>query len=110
MKPLDVAVDCAAVARLTRLVTEDVLLDPIRNRILDRWPAETTWVGSHDDPTGGWVQATKIGTLVTCPWCASQWIAFGVVILRWKAPRLWDPIARALAASQIAGMAAEVTS
>lgn len=49
--------------------------------------------------------AHPIGVLTSCTWCASVWLAFGVVVLRQVAPRLWSPVARVLAVSAVAGWA-----
>ena len=49
-----------AVARLTRLVTRDYITQPFRR-----------WVQRH--------APDKLAYLVSCPWCASFWIA-GVVV------------------------------
>jgi len=44
-----------------------------------------------------------IGELVTCTWCASVWVGFGAVLARAYVPRVWAPVARALAFSSLAG-------
>lgn len=45
-----------ATFRLTRLIIEDQIFEPVRNRIWAKYP-----------PT------TQIGYLFTCPWCVSIW-------------------------------------
>lgn len=42
--------------------------------------------------------------LLRCPWCLSVWVGAGVVAARALCPRVWDPIARALAASEVTGL------
>lgn len=54
-----------ATFRLTRLITEDTITEPIRNWIWDRHPPEST----------------KIGYLFTCPHCASIYAATAVCLL-----------------------------
>lgn len=51
-----------ATARLTRLVTDDVIAQPFRIWVVTRW-------GGH----------SKIATLITCPWCLGLWIAGAVI-------------------------------
>lgn len=80
-------VDFLAVYRLTRLAQMDDILEG------PRWKVQRRLV---DHP--------KLLELTTCPWCLSVWIAFGVVFLRRVAPRFWNPIATALAASAVAGI------
>lgn len=44
-----------------------------------------------------------LGELITCAWCSSVWLGAGVVVLRRYAPRFWDPVARFLTYSAVAG-------
>lgn len=48
----------------------------------------------------------KLAILTTCPWCAGMWVALGVVAARNIAPRLWGPLAKALAISACSGLVA----
>lgn len=73
-------VDALAVHRLTRLVTDDDITEPLR----------TAW----ETKAPPW-----LAPLATCRWCASIHIAIAAVTLRRLAPRAWDPLARALALS-----------
>jgi hypothetical protein len=67
------------VARVTRLVTEDTILDEPRQWLLNRlWnfrrPAdvhESSWTPRY------WVG--KLHYLLTCPWCSSIWCAAGAL-------------------------------
>lgn len=134
------AVDALATARLARLVTTDTFppVRWARDRILVRWPAPGQpldgdahdrgfhgargilpgggWSPTHEDfdelgkQRTVWTDGTPIGELVTCPWCASIWLAAGVVVARRLAPSIWDPIARLLALSEAAGLAAETAT
>lgn len=45
-----------------------------------------------------------IGELLACTWCASVWVAFGVVAARRAFPRAWAPVATALALSSAAAL------
>lgn len=54
------------VARLTRLVTEDKLLEPFRFWLARRWPADS-----------------KRLYLFHCPWCFSMWVAFAAAPVVW---------------------------
>lgn len=86
---VDFVVDGLAVYRLTRLVQEDSLLDGPRDRALDRW--------GH----------RKAVELLTCPYCASVWLALAVVAARAALPRPWGAAARVLAFSAVAGLLSE---
>jgi len=87
---LALAVDALATYRLTRLVVEDEITAPIRNRVWER----------HDPAD------SKIGYLLTCPWCVSIWAGAAVVTARHIAPATWEPVARMLTASAVSGMIA----
>lgn len=88
---VDVAVDCLAVARLTRLLQDDEIpVGAAREWALDVFAG------------------TKIETLLTCPWCSSVWFGFFAVWARHRYPRAWSLLARALAASQVTGQLAEL--
>lgn len=83
---MTLAVGGLAVHRATRLVTDDTITAPVRDRIVDRggWPAD----------------------LVTCPWCVSVWVAAGWAALTVAAPRVARPLGALLAWSSIAGLLA----
>lgn len=87
---LGVVVDALATYRLTRLVVEDEIAAPLRDRV---------W--ARDDPG-----MARIGYLVTCPWCVSFWVAVAVVAARRAAPGPWGLAARVLAFSAVTGAAA----
>lgn len=57
----------AIVARTTRFLNDDTLFEPARDR-LESWARD------------GRVWRAKIAYLVTCPWCASIWIALPVAL------------------------------
>jgi hypothetical protein len=83
-------VDTLAVYRLTRLLTEDELMEPVRE-----------WVWKNHSP-----EDTKIGYFVTCPWCVSIWVGGAVVAARVVAPAQWDLVARGLVFSAATGLIA----
>lgn len=75
-----VIVDVLATHRLTRLVVDDEVTEPVRQAVLSR-------------SDGFWAD------LIGCRWCVSVWVGFGVVAARTLAPQVWNPVARALALS-----------
>lgn len=85
---LTVAEDALAVHRLTKLVLDDEITKPLREKIWKRFPPETT----------------KIGYLTTCPWCVSIWAGVAVIAAEAIAPDVWRPIARILAMSSVTGI------
>jgi hypothetical protein len=113
----ELLVDALAVARLARLVTKDVITVGPRDAVIrwaytrdgradlldgdDPWPAPppADVVRTDDHPP-------KIARLITCPWCASVWLAGGVVVMRRLAPGAWPRVARVLAMSHVAGLIA----
>lgn len=111
------ALDALAAYRLTKLVTSDVLTSEVRDGVVlaaysragrvlaidsvQRYPGQCADAVANDaDPP-------KLAVLVTCPWCASFWLGLAVVALRRLFPRLWGPLAEALAFSAVAGLVAE---
>lgn len=106
-----------AVHRLTRLVTADVITARPRRRII-AWsylrkghdPDVIYGDGSGPNDLEGMVDADmaedpcdvpKAATLVVCRWCASIWLAAGVVGASMLAPGLWWPVAAVLALSSV---------
>jgi hypothetical protein len=87
----DLLVDALACFRLTRLVTEDVVTQPFRQKIFDKHPpTEESW-----------------SYVLTCPWCASIWVGGGIALLRKFYPQAWNPAAEMLAFSAAVGLVAE---
>lgn len=87
----DLLVDALACHRLTRLVTEDVIFNKWRAKIYEKWP-----------PT-----EDKWSYVLTCPWCASVWLAGGIVAARSLFPKAWTPAAKLLALSSLTGLVME---
>jgi Protein of unknown function (DUF1360) len=89
-RALDAATDALATARIVRLVqVDEIPVGKARELVLDLY-GDKTW-----------------SDLLRCNWCLSVWVAGGVVLARHRWPRLWSPLARILAGSQVAGMLAE---
>lgn len=84
MIPAEV-VDALATYRLTRLIVDDKITTKLRNTATNRW-------GQHG-----------IGYLVNCPWCTSVWVGVGAVAVRRLFPKVWAPVAEAMAFSAAAG-------
>lgn len=112
-------VDALATFRLSRLVTADQLTAGQRERIIS-WAYNrngtrpVTAALIDQGGVGGWVDhvendpdAPALAYLITCGWCSSVWVGAGVVLARRWFPRLWGPVAEALALSAVAGLIAE---
>ncbi len=88
---IDLAVDALTTYRLTRLVVEDEIAAPLRDRIWKRWAPDRT----------------KVGYLITCPWCVSVWVGAGVVAAGAVAPTAWRALSRVLVLSALTGMVSQ---
>jgi hypothetical protein len=84
----DTVIDTAAVFRITKLVVDDEITSDLRSR----------WYEKHDP------QETKLGYLVSCPWCVGFWAAAAAVAARRVAPEAWSPVAHTLALSAVVGV------
>lgn len=86
-----------ATTRLTGLVTTDEITRPTRDAIITRL--------SRHPRVRYWAE-----TLITCPWCASIWIAAPIApLIVWHAASAWLLVpAVGLALSQVAGMLSSV--
>jgi hypothetical protein len=78
--------DALACYRLTRLLTTDRVAEPLRARV---------------------DSSSTAGYLIRCDWCMSVWCGGAVVAARHLAPRVWAPVATALAFSAVTGLIAE---
>lgn len=87
---LDLAVDALAVYRLTRLVTEDTILDRPRDWILENAP-------------------DRLAYLVSCPFCVSIYAGGLATLARTVFPRAWTPLSRLLALSAATSLKTEFT-
>lgn len=91
---LQLLVYALAVARITGLITADTITEGARDRIM-------AWLDDSPGSAGQW-----FSSLITCPWCASIWVAFIASPLIWfwgDTPVMLVP-AIALAFSQVSGM------
>ena len=93
MSEISFLVDGLAVFRLTKLVNDDEIFADVRDKLLDRFPPEST----------------KLGYLITCPWCVSIYTGLAAALARELAPRPWNVVASALAFSAATGLVAENT-
>ncbi len=87
----DDIIDALAVHRLTKLVIDDYITQPLRDKLFEK----------HDP------SESKLGYFATCPWCVSFWVGTGVVAARTIAPKAWRPLAYALAFSSVTGWVEE---
>lgn len=87
-------VDALAAFRLTRLIVTDDVFGVPRSSV-------KSWLLEHDHP--------RLYDLIGCPWCVSVYVGAGVVAARTVAPRVWHPLACALAFSAVTGALAEAT-
>lgn len=85
-----ILLDIIAVVRLTRLINQDVITEPLRDFVWERFPPNT-----------------KIGYLLTCPWCMSIWAGLSITLLRRFFPKTADIVSTTLTASQVTGTLAE---
>lgn len=94
-----------AITRLTRLLTEDVILQPLRRFIIRHRPQppgpemETVFNGGQGDDR--YITRPKVPAkdqphkedwlvyLVHCRWCASIWIAGAVTAVVYNFPHAW---------------------
>lgn len=100
MNGVRLAVQAAAAYRITRLIQEDQLppLPALRQRM--------AWFAVHGDQesTRGRIQQELV-YMVNCPWCIGFWVSVAVLLADAVAPRLWRPLATALALSAAVGLA-----
>lgn len=87
MKALQFFIYGLATYRLTRLFLVDSLTQPLRERVWKRYPPESS----------------RLGYLLTCPWCFSFWAASLLLISSIISP-VTDMVATALALSAVAGL------
>lgn len=86
--PVTLAVGALAVHRLTRLVTEDEVTAPLRDRI------------TNAAPEG------RLAYLVSCPWCVSIYAAAGWAAATVAAPAATAAAGAVLAWSSVSGLLA----
>lgn len=79
--------------RLTKLVLEDTLLEPLREKIWTRFPPESS----------------RLGYLFTCPWCMSMWTGTLLIAAYIMIPVPTLIIAAVLTLSAVAGFLSSKT-
>ncbi len=87
---IDFGILALASYRLARLMVEDEITAPVRERIWKRYPPETT----------------KVGYLFTCYWCSGIWSASALQLSRIIAPKTTRVVEAGLAAAAVAGLLA----
>jgi len=95
MDGIRLAVQAAAAYRITRLLQEDQLppLPALRRRM-------NSAVAQGAGPVAG-----ELIYMANCPWCLGFWVSVAVLLADALAPRLWRPLATALALSALVGVA-----
>jgi hypothetical protein len=83
--PTALTVSALAVYRLTRLLVEDEVTRPVRERLAEN--AEG-----------------RLAYFVTCPWCVSVWVGAAWVGFTAAAPAVAAPVGAAFAWSAVAGL------
>lgn len=94
---LSVALDIAAVYRLTKLVNTDKLTEPLRDKVRERYPNVL-------NPKTGLFEQSLPTYLVNCPWCVSVWAGFVIFTLRRISPEAANWLSSVLAASAVTGI------
>lgn len=93
---LGLAVIALACWRLWKLAAEDVILDPIRDRVL----GTTTLAGGVTH-----YRRAKLATFIGCPWCFGFWLSVGAFAAwHWWSHTNTVLIAIPLALSTITGL------
>ena len=91
-KAVQAITDALATYRLTKLVIDDKITEDVRERVWARF-------GQPDE--------SKVGYLLTCPWCVSIYAGTAVALLRRYRSSHWSTAASALAFSALTGILAE---
>lgn len=105
---ITVVVFALAVARVTRFITVDKLSENVRGRLVDA--AWRRWRPAVPSNGRQWADEPKPAYLLTCPWCASIYVAAVAAPLAWflgDTPWLFIP-ALACAFSQVTGLLAKI--
>lgn len=89
--PLTLLITALAVARVTRLITTDLIFATPRGWLLQR------------------IDGERLGYLLVCDWCMSVWVALAAApLMYWHGDSAWFQVpALALALSQVTGFLAQ---
>lgn len=86
MTGLDVVLAVGLTARISRFITEDRLMRPVRYRVQTRYPPKKAGVGY----------------IISCPWCASIYV--GALVVAARPVPGWTAVAVVGLASYVAGI------
>lgn len=89
---IDLTILALAIFRITRLVTTDTILAPVREKIWKKYP----------------IHKNGIGYLITCDWCTSIYVSSLVFTLYKMATEPVIFVSSILALSAVAGMLSRV--
>lgn len=76
-------IDVLATYRGTRLIVEDEIMEPVREKIWEK----------HS------VSDSKLGYAISCPFCTSVWVGGAISVAKLAAPKLSRPLRYGLALS-----------
>lgn len=99
MSPWDVALMALATAHLSRLVTKDSVTSVLR--IPFTRFEEPAGEGEVNEEVVGHGFRHAVGELLTCPFCAAQWVATGLVAGRVAAPNLTAAVVSVSAVARV---------
>jgi hypothetical protein len=91
-------IDTLATIRLTRLVIDDTITEPLRDRAMD------ALIRTGEEHPELQPITEKLEYLLSCPWCVSVYAAAALLVLRKLAPETAALVNGALAASLVTGM------
>lgn len=91
-------VDTLATVRLTRLVIDDNITEPLRDRAMQ------ALIRTGEERPELKPVTDKLEYFLTCPWCVSVYSAAAILLLRKFAPETADIVNSALAASAVTGV------
>lgn len=99
MTPMDVALMGLATAHLSRLITKDSVTSVLR-RPFARFEEPAGEGEVNEEVVGGGVRHA-VGELLTCPFCAAQWVATALVAGRVGAPNLTTAVVSVAAVARL---------
>lgn len=103
MDGVRLVVQAAAAYRVTRLIQEDQL--PPLPWLRQRMNGAAVRRGEKDELSAADLLAAELTYMVNCPECLGFWVSAAVLLADVLVPRLWRPLATALALSAAVGLA-----
>ncbi len=91
-------VDTLATVRLTRLIIDDNITEPLRDR------AVQALIRTGEERPELKAVTDKLEYFLSCHWCVGLWAAGALLLLRKFAPETADIVNTALAASAVTGI------